>query len=268
MVSRLLAFVKRGWLTTVSYKMAFCLSLLGLVVSVVQFAFLSRFLGEGREIPLLQAYDNNLMAYLIIGTTFGSFVGLALNSFQSSIRNEQQMGTLEIMLSCNTSALASTLLSSVWGFLYSMITTSLVFLLMVWLFGMSMSPNIGGALLVFVLSITCLSGIGLMSAGVVMVIKQGDPITWVFGTLSGLASGILFPVELLPSWLRTVSQFLPTTYAISALRKVLILGASVEAITSELYALALFALMTIPLGIVVFRAGYNAARVRGSLLEY
>jgi len=91
---------------------------------------------------------------------------------------------------------------------------------------------------------------------------ETDTICWIVICLSKP------PVEILPSWLRAVSQFLPTTYAIAALRKVLILGAPIASISSELSVLAAFTLFTIPIGMIVFRAGYNAARVRGSLLEY
>ncbi len=52
------------------------------------------------------------------------------------------------------------------------------------------------------------------------------------------------------------------------LRELLILNASVQSIKNELGILAIFTSFTIPVGVAIFHAGYNAARSRGSLLEY
>ena len=107
-----------------------------------------------------------------------------------------------------------------------------------------------------------------MSAGIIIVTKVGDPITWAFTTLTGLLSGVLFPVEYLPGYLQTVSMLLPTTHALHALRLTLIQSAGIAEVMPQLMLLAVMTLITVPLGFIIIRIGYNQARKVGSLAQY
>jgi len=61
---------------------------------------------------------------------------------------------------------------------------------------------------------------------------------------------------------------LPTTYAMCALRKALLVGSTVGEIWPDVRMLLLMALITIPLGLAIFHWGYQRARTDGSLFEY
>ena len=50
--------------------------------------------------------------------------------------------------------------------------------------------------------------LGMMSCSILMVIKRGDPVYWVFSGAASLLAGTMFPVAVLPPWLRTVSFFM------------------------------------------------------------
>lgn len=261
-------FVKRGFTSMLSYKMALVLTLLGLFIGVVQFYFVAKFLGEGHEFPLLAPYGGNLMGYLIIGTTFMSFVGVSLNSFQGAIRGEQQMGTLEFLLMSDTPLHEVLIYSTLWNFVSACLSASIIFFAVVFVFGMDINVNFGASLFIWLLSIVCMAGFGLMSAGIIMVTKRGDPITWAFSTLSGLLSGAMFPVELLPPLLRRVSVALPHTHALIALRKTVMVHAGFREVKSQILALLVITALTFPIGLAVFQWGFNRARVDGSLSEY
>lgn len=58
-----------------------------------------------------------------------------------------------------------------------------------------------------------------------------------------LLSGIFVPVESLPSWLQPFSYVIPPTYAVEALREVMLRGRGIEAIAPELAALAGFGVL-------------------------
>ena len=244
------------------------LTLLGLFIGVVQFYFVAKFLGEGHEFPLLAPYGGNLMGYLIIGTTFMSFVGVSLNSFQGAIRGEQQMGTLEFLLMSDTPLHEVLIYSTLWNFVSACLSASIIFFVVVFVFGMDINVDFGASLFILLLSIVCMAGFGLMSAGIIMVTKHGDPITWAFSTLSGLLSGAMFPVELLPPLLRRVSAALPHTHALIALRKTVMVHAGFREVKSQILALLVITALTFPIGLAVFQWGFNRARVDGSLSEY
>ncbi len=109
-------------------------------------------------------------------------------------------------------------------------------------------------------------GLGLASAGVVLVSKEGEPVSWAFGTLSALAGGVYFPVDLLPSWLEPVSRALPTTHVLAVVRSTVSDGA--RASGSPMLVLALSAFAAAACGALVLRWGLSRARRLGTLGEY
>lgn len=261
-------FLMRSLVTLFSYKTALTLGILGSFVGLLQFSFMGEFLSQGNTFPALQPYGGNLLAYLIIGTAFTSFLGVSLSSFQSTIRQEQQMGTLEFLLLSNTRLEAVLLLSGLMNYLQTLINVVLLLFIVVIVFGIPMSINLPAAGLSMILTITSMSGIGLISAGVIIVTKVGDPIGWAFTSLAGLLSGVLFPVEFLPKYLQHVSAVLPTTYALQALRLSLINNTPTSQIAPHLLLLAFITLITMPLGLVAVRLGFVHARKTGSLVQY
>jgi ABC-2 type transport system permease protein len=66
-------------------------------------------------------------------------------------------------------------------------------------------------------------------------------------------SGVFFPVQQMPQFMQTISSFLPLTYASNALRKVMVLGAGVPQITTELIVLVVFGIVMIGIALPVFR---------------
>jgi len=65
-------------------------------------------------------------------------------------------------------------------------------------------------------------------------------------------SGMLYPLEQLPGWMQIIAKAIPLTYAITALRKVMVLGAPLAAISSEISILIVIAVVAISLAIPLF----------------
>nr|HID59185.1 ABC transporter permease [Desulfobacterales bacterium] len=267
-MAALWVFIKRGFLTTFSYRLASALMLAGMFIGVIQYGFMAKFLKEGNTFPLLAPYGGDIMAYLITGSMFMAFLGVSLNSFSGTIRQEQMMGTLEYLLLSRTPLPLIMINSALWNFLMTCFNTVLIFLVIILVFGMKLSVNALASLQVLILSIVCISGIGLMSAGVILVTKHGDPITWGFSTLTGLLSGVIFPVQVLPNFLRKISAVLPPTYALRAIRKAVIVNAGFSQLRGDILSLSVMSLVTLSLGYYLFRWGFNRARRDGSLAEY
>ena len=261
-------FFKRFLVTMFSYKTAFALGVLGGFIGLLQFSFMGRFLTDGNSFPALEKYGGNLLAYLIIGTAFTSFLGVSLNSFQSTIRSEQQMGTLEFLLLSNTRLEFILAYSGIMNFVQAFLNVAILLAVVIFVFNIPMAINMPAATLAMILTIMSLSGIGLMSAGIIIMTKVGDPITWAFTTLTGLFSGVLFPIDYLPNYLKMISALLPTTYALDALRLALINNAKMSDILPQLLLLGMISLITLPLGFIVVRIGFNQARKSGSLAHY
>ena len=119
-----------------------------------------------------------------------------------------------------------------------------------------------------ILTILAFSGIGLISAGFIIVFKQGSPITFLVTTASGLLGGVLYPVAVLPSSLEPFAYLLPITHALEAMRQILLNGATLAAVYDKALILALFTVLLLPLGLAAFGYGLKMARKEGSLIHY
>ena len=265
---KLWVFVKRGFAINFSYKVYAVLGILGMLIGVLRFGFMAEFLQSGNSFPMLNVYGGNLMAYFITGGAYMSYVSVAMSSFQSAIRSEQSMGTLEYLLMSDTPLWQILTFSGITSFLWTSVNVGMIFIFLVAVFNVQMEINILLSIFVLLLSVICIGGIGLVSAGIIMVTKRGDPVSWTFTTLSGLVSGAFFPIAILPIWIRWTSYIMPTTYAIRALRKALLVNATFSSVRGDVLILTLMSLITIPMGLVTFKWGFNKAREKGSLVEY
>ncbi|MBK5035706.1 ABC transporter permease [Bifidobacterium breve] len=85
-------------------------------------------------------------------------------------------------------------------------------------FSIPFNVNPWQLILVMILGYFTLVGLGLAGGGVLLVTKKGDPVTWLLTTFTTLFSGVLYPVEILPQWLQSISWYVPTTRILSSLR--------------------------------------------------
>lgn len=68
-----------------------------------------------------------------------------------------------------------------------------------------------------------------------------------------LLSGIFWPIQAIPEWLRPVSYLLPTTYAVEAVRSVIVRGWGLDRIYPDVIALLIFASVFLGLAAVLLR---------------
>lgn len=263
-----LAFLLRDVITLGTYPTALILQLLSMVVSVASFYFLAKLVGFQQTSPLLLPYGGDYLSFLLVGVVFQNFLLVSQNAFSGAIANEQRLGTLEILLLSELDLPKILFYSALWSYLWAVFNSLFVFGLGILLFGMKISANFGWAFLVFLLTVSSMAGIGMISAGIILVNKQGDPVSWFIGVISGFLSGVYYPVEILPPWLQGLSQVLPTTHGLRALRLTLLGKVGWGGVQDELFILLGFCLLTIPLGILVFRWGFRKARRDGTLGFY
>jgi ABC-2 type transport system permease protein len=66
-------------------------------------------------------------------------------------------------------------------------------------------------------------------------------------------SGVFFPIQQMPWYMQSISKALPLTYASQALRKVMVLGAGIPDITTELTIMIVFGAILTAIAVPVFR---------------
>ena len=118
------------------------------------------------------------------------------------------------------------------------------------------------------LIIAAFSGLGLLAAATTMLVRRMNPVAMVIGSLSFFLSGVMYPVTVLPAWLREVGRLLPLTHALAVLRGALLVGAGPGELRDSLLALLIFAGVLAPIGAGLFAFALKRARVDGSLSHY
>ena len=268
MISIAAAFLKRDFLIALSYRLAFLLEISGIFFGVASFYFLSRLFGSAL-VPQLEQYGGDYFSFVLIGLAFNGYLGLSLYSFAGSIREGQMTGTLEIMLLSPTRLSAILFSSSLWEYVLTTLNVVVYFLFGGLVFGFDISQtNFLTAFVVLIISITAFSGIGILSAAFVLVVKRGDPIAWIFGGVSTLLAGVYYPISVLPGWLEPLSHALPMTYSLDAMRLAMLRGYSLYEVRYDILILLGFALVLTPLAFIVFRKALKRAKAEGSLIQY
>src|SRR5437588_12265829 len=103
-------FVKRGFVHSASYRLNFSLSIVNVLIGLVSYYFLSQAYARGA----LGQFGSNPAGFIIVGTTFNTFVSVALASYAGSIRSEMFLGTIEHWLLSASSMTRLVLLSTIW----------------------------------------------------------------------------------------------------------------------------------------------------------
>ena len=111
-------------------------------------------------------------------------------------------------------------------------------------------------------------GIGLFAASFVLAFKQGDPVSYLLSLAITLFSGVLFPTTVLPTVLQGVSGFIPTTYSLDLIRKVIIFD-SIDFISQQIvFYLMLSSVALLVLGIVVMKKTLGVVKLSGTSGRY
>ncbi|MFQ5575160.1 MAG: ABC transporter permease [Terriglobia bacterium] len=217
----------------------------------------------------LEPYGGDYFSFVLIGIAFSGFLQTGLSTFSSSISSAQSQGTLEAMLVTPTRLSAIIIFSSFWSFLFTSLNVLVYLAFGALIFGMDLSnTNVGASLLILALTIVAFSGVGIISASFIMVLKRGDPISWVFGSVSGLLGGTYFPVTILPAWLQNFSYIFPLFYALRGMRHAMLQNYTLAQLAPDIIALALFAVAITPLSIAAFKFAVKRAKIDGNLVTY
>lgn len=265
---KLISFLKKDTKIFVSYKLSFLMTCVGMVVSVATFYYIAKLFGKSAN-PYLTSYNTDYFSFAIIGMALSAYLTTSLSTFAGHIRDAQASGVLESMLVTPSSISEIMIGMSIWDFVFTSFRILVYLIIGIFFFGMQFSsPNIFAGVLIILLSIVCFSFIGIMSAGFILVFKRSEPVGWFVGTLTGLFSGVFFPIEVLPLKLQAISYFLPATYSLRALRHALLSGYSFRMLVPDISVLIIFSIGLLPLAIIIFKYTLKRVKKDGSLVYY
>jgi len=267
-LKKMFAFIKKDFLMAKSYKLMFILNWGGIVTSTLTFYFISKLFGD-RLHPYMAEYGTEYFPFVIIGIAFSTYLFTALNSFSNNLSIEQMTGTLEVLLLTPTRIRELILGMSLWDFIFASSRVFGYLLIGVLFLGLDLSKiNIFASLTVLAFTVISFSGLGIITASIIMVLKKGSPVTWFVSTFSSLFGGAYFPIEILPAPLQRISYLLPITYSLRSLRYTILKGYSLWEIKADLLVLIIYSAILIPVSILCFKAALKRAKIKGSLAHY
>ncbi len=263
-----LAFIKKDFLIESSYKLAFLANIFGVLISLLGYFFIDKLFGR-MLVSHLEEFGVNYFSYVLLGMAFFSYVGIGLGSFSSRIQSEQAQGTLEAILLTPAGIPAILLSMALWNLIFATMDMAIYIALGIFLFKIDFTHiNILSAIVILFLTVASFSGLGIISAGFIMVFKRGNPLGWIINSVEGLIGGVYFPITVLPGWLQFLAKFFPITYAIRAMELSVYKGYSLAQLAKEAGFLLLFSALLIPLSIAFFKYSVKKAKTDGSLAQY
>ena len=210
-----------------------------------------------------------MFAFLILGEAIYRLAEVGMVTFSDAMSQEMNRGTLESLLTTRASPSVLILSSSIWPFLFALIRFGAYLVFGIFFFHLNLAKaNVAGVLLVLLLALLVHAAVGILAAGVLLVTKRGNFVATLVNYLSWVFGGVYFPVTLFPESLRWVSDLFPLTYALDALRKLILEGVPLALVAKDCFVLLLFAAVLIPASLVIFHAGLWRVRVKGELAYY
>jgi len=269
-LEKVYAFVVRDFRTWWTYKLWVSIDILGTLMFVVSYYFISKIVTT----TSLEAagYGTDYLTFAVIGVAFQQYVFSSVSTLSESIRGEQWDGTMETILSSKTGFRTFLLGESVFRFImgsYFLVTALLVGEAI----GVKITTNLGSILSAAVMTILLITShmiVGILSAALILKVKEGDPIVWSFSWLTQLFSGVLYPLNLLPSQISWIGAIFPLTYSLDGIRRCLTVEATIFSpmVAEDIVKLAIFIVVSLPIALKAFKAAYDSTRIDGSLGQY
>jgi ABC-2 type transport system permease protein len=249
---------------TRSYRLAFVLDLVYGLINLVVYFFISRTFEQAHTAGLNGA--PTYFAFVAVGIAITVVIGAASSGLAARIREEQLTGTLEALIAQPLTTTEVSLGLAGFPFLFAIVRAAFYILIA----GAFLDLGLGNAdwvgfVVVLLAAGVALSALGVLFGGLVLVVKRGEVLAGMIPFAMGLVSGAFFPVSVLPGWLEPIGRIVPTRFAFDGLRNAIFRG---EDWGSDAAALALFALVALPLAIAVFERALAYGRKTGSLSQY
>jgi ABC-2 type transport system permease protein len=258
------AIFKRDLLMFVSYRSRTVTTFFTTAVSLTLFYYVSRLVHSSAV-----GSPNDYYAFVVVGLIIYSVLTSTLSTPVATVRAELQAGTFERLVLSPFGAVRS--IASLMLFPLALATlTGVVSLAFAGVaFGLDLHWGTAPlAIPVAMLGAASFAPFGLIMAAAVVVFKQTNAGATFVITGIALLAGLYFPVELLPSWIRWASEVQPFTPAVDMLRNLLVGTPLRSSAAADLGKLAGFAIVTMPLALVVLRAAVLHSRRRGTIIEY
>jgi ABC-2 type transport system permease protein len=227
------------------------------------------FLVGGRAIGLEATTGTaDLAGYLFLGMIVGGLTGTAFWEIAFGFKRERDAGTLEPAWLTPTRPETMVIGRALGGMAIGG-AASVVLVGIGWVvFGASFSAGAWLALPALLVAAVSMIGVGYLVAAAVLLMREPNFFVDAANFLFAMASGVAFPVLVLPDLVRWIAYLLPTTYALDILRVHALGTIPIAPEPLEWLALVATSLLALWVGVTAFRATEHRLRVTGALSQH
>jgi ABC-2 type transport system permease protein len=264
-LARIGAIARRDLAIELSYRLQFIMRLFGTLMLSLTLFYGSKLVQNPAQ---LRQYGDNYFAFVLVGMVVTSFVSLGIGAFSRNVSEQQRGGTLEVLLAAPT---------DLWVLMAGSFVVPLGLTLMQMVVFV-LAGAVGGvhihalgtllAVVMLVLLVIAFAAFGIFSAGLIILVQRGDPITLLISQGTTFLAGTVFPVALLPLPARVLAHAVPAYYALDGMRRTMLAGAGLSTAGGDLLALVIFAAVLVPASLAFLSWAVQVARRAGTLGTY
>jgi ABC-2 type transport system permease protein len=260
------AFFERNWNLTRRYL---AWEIVWLVYNIVN-ALSVTYIGKAAQLLTHQKVDvNYLVLYLLIGTSVWSYLSVTFEGVTDLINIERWEGTIEHTFMAPISRFTH-LIGSCWYAIVHGLLFTFVQLIVVGSFFQLNLSHANYLTTTFMLLVGSISFVGFGIGAAVLPLlftERGSQMSFIVRAILLLVSGVYYPISVLPGWMQPLASISPATYVLNGLRAGLINGQVIWSgeIWSYTWPLIITGLVSVPLGVYIFKIAERYAKRTGKL---
>lgn len=197
--------------------------------------------------------ETNYFNFLAPGLMIMIVMMGVMTGIPEAISKEKEMGTFDGMLSAPISQISviigKTAALCIRGFIQCIIILGLAMLL----FGVTVQGSLILAFFMLLLGIFSFIGLGILAISMSGDQASGTMIVNLLMFPMIFLGGVFYPIQQMPWFMQTISQFIPITYAADAMRKIILLNAGVGDVIYQIIILIGFGVVTMAIAVPLFR---------------
>jgi ABC-2 type transport system permease protein len=225
------------------------------------------FIAEGVEASGGTLDVNRQTTILLIGAVIWAYLGIIFEILTETVAWERWEGTIEYTFMAPLSRIVHLGGMGVFAVAYGVLRAGLLFGAIAVFFDLEMpQANYVSALVVLAVASVSFIGIGMMTAVLPLISpEKGTQLGFIAQGMLLVVSGVYYSVDILPGFMQAIAVISPATYALEGIRDAILEGAGVSDLWSELWALVVIGVISVPLGLAIFKRGETYAKRHGKL---
>ena len=225
------------------------------------------FIGKGVEAAGGDIDVEQLTTILLIGAVIWSYLGIIFEILTETVQWERWEGTIEYTFMAPLSRAVHLVGMGLFAVGYGVVRATIVFVVIASFFGLNMpDANFVSAIVLLAIASVSFIGIGMMTAVLPLISpEKGTQVGYIAQGLMLVVSGVYYPVSVLPTWMEWISKISPATYALRGIRSAILEGKGLTALWGDVWPLIVIGVVSIPLGLEIFRRGERYAKQHGKL---